>query len=498
MQSAARLFPLPALAPAAEAVRSTPFWLAVDFPLLAVEALSIQAEDRAVVVEPARRGAVVYQASGGARSMGITPGLGINAAMTICTGLDVYLRDADAEHRLLHIFERWAGRFTPMVCLDPPTTVLLEVAASLKLFGGLDNLCAQLRRGLDRLNHHYCLAVASTPAAGSILARAGWEVEVTHKAALRSSLGGLPLESLGLTADTQQKIKAIGIETLRELWRLPRHDAARRFGPEVVRKIDCLLGACPDPRTPDVPPLDFSCRHDLEEATGDTDLLTPIVRSLLAHLMEFLKRADATAKEIHVALHHHETPASRFTIRTRLPTRSSEQWIRLWSEHMHGRRLPAAVGSVDLHIERLLPNDAATPDLFHGGDPAREWARSLDELEARLGKDRMWKPKLAADHRPEYAWHRLNHDHAGWGLNCAQRPLWLFSEPRQLRCRADRVWHTGPLHIIEGPERIESGWWDDREYCRDYYTATSAQDGRLWIFQDLKQKNRWYLHGLFG
>lgn len=498
MQPAAQLSPLPALTPAAEVSSKTPFWVAIDFPLLALEVLSIKPEDPVVVIEPTKRGAVVYQASGSARAMGIVSGLSVNAAMAICTGLNICPRDLHAERRHLQTFQRWANRFTPMVCLEPPTTVVLEVAASLKLFGGLGALCEQLRYGLHRSSHRYCLTAAPTPAASSVLARAGREIKVTDRADLRASLGKLPLESLGLTADTHHKLKALGINALYELWRLPRHDLARRFGPEVIRKIDYLLGACPDPRKPDAPPLNFTCQHDLEEETGDAESLVLAARSLLAQLVKFLRRADATAKEIHILLHHNEKSVTRIRVGTRLPTRSLEQWIKLLSEHMQGYKLESPIVRVGLVSERLLPNGPTTSDLFCGGDPARDWARSLDELEARLGKDCVWTPKLAADHRPEYAWHRSNHGHGMASPTQTHRPLWLFQKPQQLRYRAGRVWHAGPLHIVGGAERIESGWWDDREYCRDYYTATSLQDGQLWIFQDLKQNNRWYLHGLFG
>lgn len=497
MHPATQLSPLPAAAPAPEAPRQTACWVALDFPLLALEALSIQATDRAVVSESYRRGAVVYQVSDLARSMGISPGLDINAAMAVCTGLNIYPRDTRAEYQRLQKCKRWASRFTPMVCLEPPTTVLLEVAASLKLFGGLEALCEQLHHDLNRSGQRYFLAVTPTPAASAVLARAGREVRIMGKADLRTGLAELPLTSLGLTADTVHNIKAVGIDSLYELWRLPRHDTARRFGPEVIRRIDCLLGACPDPRRADSSPLDFRCRHDLQEGTGDMTLLLSVARSLLARLVKFLRRVDAVAKEIYIALYHDERSVTHIKVGTRLPTHNLHQWGRLLSEHMQGYRLQAPVVRIDLLSERLLPNDAVTLDLYCG-DPARDWARSLDELEARLGKNCVWMPKLTADHRPEYAWHRSNHDHAGDLPSRAQRPLWLLSKPQPLRCRAGRIWRTGPLHLIAGPERIESGWWDDRECCRDYYTATSTQDGRLWIFQDLKQKHSWYLHGLFG
>jgi protein ImuB len=48
------------------------------------------------------------------------------------------------------------------------------------------------------------------------------------------------------------------------------------------------------------------------------------------------------------------------------------------------------------------------------------------------------------------------------------------------------------------PERIESGWWDDAEVERDYYTAVDARGVRLWVFRERTAPHRWFLHGVFG
>ena len=498
MQPAAQLLPTQTLAPTEEAPRKSPLWVAIDFPWLTLEVLSIGAEDYAVVVESSKHGARVYQASGKARAMGIMPGLGVNAAMAICTELRICPRDVKAEHRQLQKFHHWARQFTPTVCVEFPHTLVFEVAASLKLFGGLDALCEQLRCGLEQLGYHYSLAVTPTPAASSILAAAGQEVIITDKAGLRTRLGKLSIQSLGLMADTDRKLHASGVDLLYELWRLPRHDLARRFGPEVIRKIDHLLGTRPDPRRADPIPLKFDRSCELETETREAELILFAAQSLLVQLKNFLRRVDLVATEIQVSLYHTGQSPTHLTIGTRLPTRDFSQWRKLVHEHIQGYQLDAPVIVIRMASRHFLPSDAITEDLFSVDDPAQDWARSLDELEARLGAKRLWAPTLIADHRPERAWRRSNLKDAVSSTAAIRRPLWLLPEPQKLCCRKGRIWHAGSLRIIDGPERIESGWWDNHEYCRDYYTATSPEDGRLWIFRDLKQKNQWYLHGLFG
>ena len=49
--------------------------------------------------------------------------------------------------------------------------------------------------------------------------------------------------------------------------------------------------------------------------------------------------------------------------------------------------------------------------------------------------------------------------------------------------RAIRLHHGSP-DLLEGPERLETGWWDEDGIARDYYTAVNPQGMRLWVFRN--------------
>jgi protein ImuB len=60
------------------------------------------------------------------------------------------------------------------------------------------------------------------------------------------------------------------------------------------------------------------------------------------------------------------------------------------------------------------------------------------------------------------------------------------------------------LSLLAGPERIESGWWDEGEASgegitgdqrRDYFVARNPQGEWLWVFRD---EAGWFLHGGFA
>lgn len=80
------------------------------------------------------------------------------------------------------------------------------------------------------------------------------------------------------------------------------------------------------------------------------------------------------------------------------------------------------------------------------------------------------------------------------------RPIWLLDPPVALSERNNRPFWESPLSLLAGPERIESGWWDDHLMLRDYFIAEDSAHRLLWIFRErLSQSGvAWYLHGRFG
>jgi protein ImuB len=89
------------------------------------------------------------------------------------------------------------------------------------------------------------------------------------------------------------------------------------------------------------------------------------------------------------------------------------------------------------------------------------------------------------------------------------RPVWLQpAEP--LPERAARPLLDGrPLQLLSGPERIESGWWDDGLAGRDYFIAATAEGALVWIYRERLPLSRsaneeegsesgWFLQGRFG
>jgi protein ImuB len=54
-----------------------------------------------------------------------------------------------------------------------------------------------------------------------------------------------------------------------------------------------------------------------------------------------------------------------------------------------------------------------------------------------------------------------------------------------------------PPELLRGPERIESGWWDQDDVRRDYYLARTGEGAQVWVFRD-RRDGAWYLQGLWA
>jgi protein ImuB len=79
----------------------------------------------------------------------------------------------------------------------------------------------------------------------------------------------------------------------------------------------------------------------------------------------------------------------------------------------------------------------------------------------------------------------------------APRPVWLLAEPQPLA----HLFETKPWALRDGPERIESGWWDGADVRRDYFIAESPQGELMWIYRDHRygiDDGEWFLHGVFA
>jgi protein ImuB len=467
-------------------------------------------------------------------------------------------RDAAALQAVVHA----ALAYTPAVCLQDTQTVLLEVQASLRLFGGLAALQQQLAGALAPLGHQVQWAAAPTALGAALLAR--WSpaerkaarsragaaasggqpsaddlVQGPHTTridALQSLLDAAPVWLLGPGREHWEALQGMGLSTLSDLRALPRSGLARRFGEDLLEDLDRALGRQPDPRRSLVLPAVFESRLELYARAENTDQVLHGAAVLLARLVAWAQARHARVGAFTLCMVHERhrqavVPPSELYIELAEPALDAAHLQLLLRERLSRVVLAAPTLELRLGCQHLVAGHAPNGELFPTrSSEAEGLTRLLERLRARLGDAQVWRVVPVADHRPEHASKPVPAQGDGPGAGPSKmgqgaarawpapwtgdasvanatlplhRPAWLLPEPMPLAERDARPLLEGrPLQLVSGPERIETGWWDGTPAVRDYFIA-QAEDGSLvWVYRGRLPRSpgevNWFLQGRFG
>lgn len=481
-------------------------WLCLHLPRLPAEVFSRAGNVRDFVVAEGTgtRELVVIPSAGAARA-GVFPGMTLSAAHALAPALSVFRRDVRFEAAALEQLAAWAGRFTSVVSLAPPWEVMLEVAGSLKLFGGMDQLAGKIEEGVRGLGYTVQVALAPTPLGAAFLARARPGTRVTGTEKLEAELLPVPIDALNPTrishhasaaaTETLETLRDLGLTTLGDCLALPRPGFARRFGEELLRDLDRAFGRLPDPRKPFQPPHRFEGRLPFAFEASAVEPLLFAVRRLLLELEGYLEARGGGAAELRLFLLHREGRRTRIEVGLASPSRNPRRLLALLRERMARTRISEPVSAVELSVETVLPLAPANRELFR--KPARQAKEDrpelLERLRARLGPAAVQGLQPAAEHRPERAFAVTEpglEEEPASSPRFGRRPIWLLRKPAPVERKE--------LTLLAGPERIETGWWDGQDVQRDYFVAKDLRGATLWVFRERNGRRQWYLHGIFG
>jgi protein ImuB len=393
----------------------------------------------------------------------------------------------------------WAYQWSSLISYTAHEPLLwLELGASCALFGGHEALLARIEAELAQLGYSHVCALAPSPTAAALLTHAAGQRQVFTRAQLRQRLDCLPLRLLALPESTLAALHASGLRRIGQVLELPAAAIARRFEPGAQLYLQRLCAQASDPRPAWRLPETYDVRCEFgSEVRTTTALLFPLQR-LLLEFQGYLRARDGSVQDFTLEFEHYRTAASRLSIGLSAPGRDAAQFLTLVRERMHSLLLPAPVKALRLQALEFTSPSIVQGDLF-GSDaqPLQQLQRLLDRLHARLGPDSVHGLQMHADYRPELGWRRVAPQTPAARPGAARpdaarpdaaRPCWLLPEPRRI---------DAPAQLLRGPERIESGWWDQGDVRRDYYLARTDEGARIWVFHD-RRGGEWYLQGLWA
>lgn len=462
-----------------------------------------------------------------ALAVGLRPGMSLADARAQVGELAAIPHDPALDQDWLDRLAQGCARYTPLVALDAPDGLILDIAGAVHLFGGEAGLVADAEMRLARLGMTLRHALGPTADAARALARYQTRPAPDEASAIRR----LPVAALELESEATTALVRAGLKTIGDLASRPMANIAARFGADAATALRRLLGDAPSPLDPRVTPPPVAAERRFAEPIASTTHATKILAELAAEAIEELAKRGCGGRHFRATFFRSDGLARSIAIETGHPTRDPRLVMRLFAERMDSLRDPLDPGfgfdMIRLVVPRLERLAATQLKLEGGAVRAANAEAAIDELAdrlaTRLGRGRVRRLRPADTHIPEQAQLELPAIEAPapqpWPApeegEPPTRPFHLFDPPQPIEVIAEVPdgpphhfrWRraTHAIHRYEGPERIAAEWWrrrDNAGLTRDYYRVEDAQGRRFWLFRhglyEEKDHPRWYIHGVFA
>lgn len=459
----------------------------------------------------------VLIASPGARAAGVQPGLRRGGVLMLMPDARLHERSPERETQAMHDVAMALLQYTPLVAHGEESTLLMDVGASLSLFGGIRALCRRIRANLRALGFTVSLSCAPTARGAWMLARrsAGRALSM---ASLVRRLDRLPSALPPPARAFAAWFEGIGCYTLGDMRRLPRPGLQRRCGRPLLDMLDAAYGMTPELFDWIEAPTTFSARLELFDRVENAEALLFGAHRLLLQMTGWLCARQLAVERIVLQLEHERGRVARaptiIEIVLAEATWRDEHLVRLLKERLGKVELVAHVIGLVLEAPQVQPMAPPSDSLFPDpGGSEDDQLRMLELLVARLGPDNVLQAAPQADYRPELAnmWVPVQKKVSSRAMAAQMppdvlslpRPSWLLAKPIALLMRNHRPFYGSPLKMASAPERIEAGWWSQSQ-TRDYFIAEGQDHAHYWVYRErivgaaADTAPRWFLHGLFG
>ena len=449
-------------------------------------------------------------------------------ARAMLPALTVTAADEPADRKLLERIADWCERFTPLVALDPPRALLLDITGAAHLFGGEAAMLDQVRSSLAKQSFAVRGAIAGTTAAARALARYK-DGAIAPSGEEAVFVAPLPVEALNLDPVTTHALRRAGLKTVGQVAPRDRAELTARFGAGMVFTLDNALGRVEQPISPRIPLPDYSVEHQFAEPIVTQGAALAVLKALAPRLAAMLEEYGNGARRLEAGFFRVDGVLRRIVIETGKPTREPAVIERLFREKLDALADPLDPGLgydlIRLSASRVERTDPETIGLGGNANAERDISCLIDRMAARFGSRRILTFQPNNTHIPEAAAVAVPAQYAKptkakWETirdrgEAPRRPLRLFAQPEPvdviaevpegppLRFRWRRVLHT--VAFAEGPERIAMEWWRHQEPqpTRDYFRVEDGEGKRFWLYRSgvygrETAAARWFMHGIFA
>lgn len=443
-----------------------------------------------------------------AEKQGLGPGMPLSDARAFCPALRSRPADLPGDTRFLHVLRRWATRYCPWVGIEGRDGLVLDITGSAHLFGDEAAMLSDMRRRLLRAGFSVRIGLGDTR--GAAWALAHYAEGVAAPGNPLDALKNLPVAALRLEAKTCTALERLGLRRIGDLARTARAPLTRRFGREVLMRLDQALGDQPEQISPLAEPPHYGTRMTLPEPIGlAADVMEGTAR-LLAPLCDKLKAQEVGARRLCLTLRRVDQDSQQVELRLARPLRDPLRILPLFERGVG--EVDAGYGIDQLRLEATEVDPLPVQQISHvQSNRADQLTDLITRIGTRIGLENIRRFLPADSHIPERSFivapAAYSEPERGW-VSLQSRPLTLFppepiAAPQGRRPPRQFRWRRMPLTTARaiGPERIAPEWWleDDswRSGLRDYWRVETRQGRRLWLYHT-PQNPGWFVQGEFA
>ena len=213
-----------------------------------------------VFATPERNRIIITAANPLAEAQGIHRGMAAADAKALTTNLQVLDHIPGKEAKLLRQLGLWCIRYTPVVAVDLPGGLILDISGCAHLWGGEREYLKEIVNKLRTSGYDARAAIADTIGTAWAVARYGKTTPIIQSGQQAQALLNLPPVALRLEPIILEKLQKLGFVTIKSFIQLPRTVLRRRFGEGFLSRLAQALGVEDEFITPLVPPVPYTER----------------------------------------------------------------------------------------------------------------------------------------------------------------------------------------------------------------------------------------------
>ncbi|MCD0488874.1 DNA polymerase Y family protein [Pedobacter sp. MC2016-14] len=452
-----------------------------------------------------------------AAAQGLRPGLPLADAETFVPHLQVFEEKPGREANLLKALGEWCIRYAPVVALDAPDGLFLDISGCTHLWGGEEAYLKEINTKFKSKGYQVRVAIADTIGAAWAIAHFGTLNAIIESGEQANALLPLAPAALRLEAATLQRLHKLGLHQVRSFIGMPKSVLRRRFGDGLILRLAQALGRETEVLVPLQVPLPYQERLPSMEPIRTATGIEIAIRRLLEGICSRLKEEGKGLRTAVLTCYRVDGKVIEVNIGTNAPSHHAEHLFKLFQLKISSIRPALGIELFLLDAPKVealsVPQEALWSD--EPGLNNQQVTELLDRFTVKLGAEVVRRYLPDEHYWPEHsikpAGSVLEQLTSSWQRH-KLRPTQLLANPEQIEVAAPvpdyppmLFRYKGQVHYIkkaDGPERIEREWWLDSGAHRDYYSVEDEEGKRYWLFRlghyTGDKSQNWFIHGYFA